>query len=140
MEELYITDLIDVEILQQIQDAFSKLTGIASITADANGVAVTKGTNFSEFCEKYTRGSTIGCLRCSQCDKYGAELSLEKGASTTYTCHAGLVDFAAPIMAGDKLVGCFVGGQVLTEPPDITQIMSVAREINVEPVSYLQVP
>lgn len=138
MEDLYITDLIDVDILQQIQDAFSKLTGIASITADANGVAVTKGTNYSEFCTNYNRSSTLGCLRCEQCDKYGAELALEKGSSTTYTCHAGLVDFAAPIMAGDKLVGCFVGGQVLTEPPDITQIMSVAREINVEPISYLQ--
>lgn len=138
MEELYITDLIDVDILQQIQDAFSKLTGISSITTDANGVAVTKGTNFTEFCTKYNRASSLGCLRCAQCDKYGAELALEKGASTTYTCHAGLVDFAAPIMAGDKLVGCFIGGQVLTQPPDITQIMSAAREINVEPLSYLQ--
>ena len=138
MNELYITDLIDVDVLQQVQDAFSKLTGIASITTDANGVAVTQGTNFSEFCMKYTRASTLGCIRCAQCDRYGGELALEKGCSTTYFCHAGLVDFAAPIMAGDTMVGCFIGGQVLTEPPDITKIMSVAREINVEPISYLQ--
>ncbi len=138
MEELYITDLIDVDVLQQIQDAFSKLTGIASITTDACGVAVTEGTNFSEFCSKYTRGSALGCIRCAQCDRYGGELALEKGSSTTYTCHAGLIDFAAPIMAGDKMVGCFIGGQVLTEPPDITKIMTVAREINIDPINYLQ--
>ena len=41
--ELHLTDLIDVEMLQKIQDAFSDMTGIASVTTDADGVAVTKG-------------------------------------------------------------------------------------------------
>lgn len=137
-EELHITDLIDVDILQQVQNAFSKLTGIASLTTDANGVAVTEGTNFSEFCAKYTRASALGRLRCEQCDKYGAETALKKGASTTYFCHAGLLDFAAPIMAGDKMIGCFIGGQVLTEPPSMARIMETAREINVDPMTYWQ--
>lgn len=136
--ELHLTDLIDVEILQQIQDAFSQMTGIASVTTDADGVSVTKGSNFSEFCMKYTRTSPIGCQRCEQCDKRGAEIALEKGASTTYFCHAGLVDFAAPIMANGKMIGCFIGGQVLTEAPDITKVIEVANEIGVEPISYLQ--
>lgn len=135
---LYLTDLIDVEILQKIQDAFSDLTGIASITTDADGIAVTNGSNFSDFCMKYTRTSPLGCQRCEKCDKHGAEIALEKGASTTYFCHAGLVDFAAPIMAGDKLVGCFIGGQVLTDAPDIKKIINVAEEIGVDITEYLQ--
>ena len=56
----------------------------------------------------------------------------------TYYCHAGLMDFASPIMAGDKMVGCFVGGQVLTSPPDITRIMQVAAEIGIDLINYLQ--
>lgn len=135
---LYLTDLIDVEILQKIQDAFSDLTGIASITTDADGIAVTNGSNFSDFCMKYTRTSPLGCQRCEKCDKHGGEIALEKGASTTYFCHAGLVDFAAPIMAGDKLVGCFIGGQVLTDAPDIKKIINVAEEIGVNITEYLQ--
>ena len=102
-EELHITDLIDAHILQQVQNAFSKLTGIASLTTDANGVAVTEGTNFTEFCMRYTRKSTLGCLRCEQCDKYGAETAVKKGTTTAYYCHAGLLDFAAPIMAGNRI-------------------------------------
>ena len=51
--ELHLTDLIDVEMLQKIQDAFSDMTGIASVTTDADGVAVTKGSHFSDFCMKY---------------------------------------------------------------------------------------
>lgn len=72
---------------------------------------------------KYTRSSPLGCQRCELCDKNGAELALKKGASSTYFCHAGLVDFAAPIIADGRMVGCFIGGQVLTEPPDISKIM-----------------
>jgi signal transduction histidine kinase/CheY-like chemotaxis protein/HPt (histidine-containing phosphotransfer) domain-containing protein len=137
-EELHITDLIDVDILQQIQDSFSKMTGIASVTTDAHGVAVTKGSNFSDFCFKYTRSTKIGCQRCEQCDRRGAEAALKSGKAATYTCHAGLVDFAAPIMAHGKMIGCFIGGQVLTENPDINQVLAVAKEIGVEPISYVQ--
>ncbi len=134
--DLHITDLIDADILQQVQNAFSKLTGIACITTDANGITVTEGTNFTDFCMKYTRKSTLGCLRCEQCDKYGAETALKNQATTAYYCHAGLLDFAAPIMAGDTMIGCFIGGQVLTEPPVMSKIMETARSINVDPVTY----
>ena len=54
--ELHLTDLIDVEILQRIQDAFSDMTGIASVTTDADGVAVTKGSHFSDFYTFFTTG------------------------------------------------------------------------------------
>lgn len=114
------------------------MTGIASVTTDADGVAVTKGSHFSDFCMKYTRSSPLGCQRCELCDKNGAELALQKGASSTYFCHAGLVDFAAPIIADGRMVGCFIGGQVLTEPPDISKIMQVADELGVDPASYIQ--
>ena len=30
-EEMYITDLIDIDVLQKIQDSFSSMTGMASI-------------------------------------------------------------------------------------------------------------
>ncbi len=136
--EIILTDLFEVEMLQRLQDSFSKMTGFAAIITDAEGVPVTKGTNFTDFCNKYTRNSPIGCLRCQQCDKHGAELALKVGSSVTYFCHAGLMDFAAPIMAGDKMVGCFVGGQVLTAPPDITRIMQVAAEIGIDLINYLQ--
>lgn len=137
-ENLYITDLVDIEILQRMQDAFSKMTGIAALTTDHNGVAVTKGSNFSDFCMKYTRRSEIGCARCEQCDRMGAELALEKGMSITYPCHAGLVDFAAPIMAHNKIVGCFIGGQILTKEPDYEQVAKIAEEIGVDPEEYVK--
>lgn len=131
--ELYLTDLIDRKALQNIQDAFSQVTGVAALTTDTNGVAVTNGSNFSDFCMKYTRNSPIGCMRCAQCDKEGAKTALEQGHPVVYTCHAGLLDFAAPIMVGDKMVGCFVGGQILKEMPDMQKIKETAAELGIFP-------
>ena len=136
--ELYLTDLIERDVLQRLQDAFSKQTGIAALTTDRNGIPVTEGTNFSDFCTKYTRNSPIGCMHCSQCDKEGAEKAMRRGKATAYYCHAGLVDFAAPIVANGKMVGCFIGGQVLTTPPDEEQIKKIAREIDVDPDEYYE--
>lgn len=135
--ELQLTDFIDVHTLQKIQDSFSKMTGIAVIAVDANGAAVTEGSNFSEFCMKYTRNSPVGCMRCLECDKKAAELAFEKGESTIYHCHAGLMDFAAPIIVNGELLGCFIGGQVLKEAPDPAYMQTIASEIGVDPDEYL---
>jgi len=135
--EIYLTDLVDLETLQKIQDSFAKMTGLGTITTDANGVAITQGSGFSDFCMKCTRNSFIGNLYCEQCDRYGAKMALEKEKSVTYTCHAGLIDFAAPIIVNGQLIGSFIGGQVLTEPPDINKFIHYAFEIGVDPEEYV---
>ena len=136
-DEINLTDLIEVGMLQKIQDAFSMMTGIASLTTDRYGVPVTKGSCFSDFCMKHTRTSEVGRKRCEQCDKMGAELALKEGASCAYYCHAGLVDFAAPIMAHGQMVGCFIGGQVLIQEPDEEKLRKVAEEIGVDSEEYI---
>ena len=136
--ELTLTDLIDTKVLQKIQDSFSDMTGMAALTTDADGVAVTEGSHFTDFCMKYTRTSEVGCMHCEQCDKWGAKLALKSGQSVAYTCHAGLVDYAAPIMAGDQMVGCFIGGQVLTKAPDLEKVREIAEELSVDPEAYIE--
>jgi len=137
-KEITLTDLFDVEMLQRIQDAFSDMTGLAALITDANGVPVTKGTNFTDFCAKYTRVSPVGCMRCQECDRRGARMTLKEGAPIVYQCHVGLLDFAMPIMAGSKMIGCFVSGQVLTESPDIITVMQSAGELKIDLIKYLQ--
>ena len=137
-EELKLTDLIDVETLQSIQDSFSNLVGLAAITTDANGVPITNGTNWVDFCMKHTRGSVIGNERCMKCDRMGAEAALYRGKSQVYECHAGLYDFAAPIMANGKMVGCFLGGQVLAQEPDMNKFCSIADELGIDSEKYCE--
>lgn len=134
--ELNLTDLIDAETLQQIQDAFSDMTGIAALTTDRYGVAVTQGSCFGDFCAKYTRTSELGRQRCESCDINGAEISRKYGCSVSYYCHAGLVDFAAPIVANGEIVGSFIGGQVLVDPPYIPSIREIAVDLGIDPDEY----
>lgn len=137
MADVTLTDLIDVDTLQEIQDGFARLTGMAALTTDENGNAVTQGSNFTDFCMNYTRRSPLGCSRCGKCDKEGGEQTMRTGRAAAYFCHAGLVDFAAPIMLNGTFIGSFIGGQVLTEKPDVTKFRKIAEEIGVDPNEYV---
>ena len=138
MIDVKLTDLIDVATLQEIQDGFANLTGMAALTTDADGTAVTQGSNFTDFCMSYTRQSRIGCARCEECDRSGGEQTMRTGCAAAYFCHAGLVDFAAPIMVDGQRMGSFIGGQVLTEEPDEDKFRKIAVEIGVDPDDYIR--
>lgn len=85
---------------------------------------------------KYTRQSGIGCERCEMCDSLGAKSAMESGGARTYVCHAGLIDFSAPVIINGELIGCIIGGQVLTKMPDYEDIKHTAEEIGVDPAAY----
>lgn len=137
-DKLLLTDLIEIEILQKIQDAFSELTGMAALTTDTNGVAITEGSGFTDFCMKYTRQSKLGCQECEQCDRKGAEQAQKDKKSCFYYCHAGLIDFAAPIIANEELIGCFIGGQALTEKMDEEKLRQTAERYDINPEEYIE--
>ncbi|MCH5268346.1 MAG: PocR ligand-binding domain-containing protein [Lachnospiraceae bacterium] len=134
----YITDLIDVTVLQRMQDSFSNMTGMAALTTDALGKAVTEGSNFTDFCMKHTRTTRLGKKRCEECDRFGAEQTFKCGAPATYFCHAGLIDFAAPIVLEGQIVGSFIGGQVLIDGPNEEYLEGVAEELGIDKDVYLQ--
>ena len=137
MSSLQLTDLIDVRVLQEIQDGFAEVTGMAALTTDADGNPVTKGSNFTDFCMKYTRRSKLGCERCEKCDRSGGEQTQRTGRAAAYPCHAGLMDFAAPIMVNGEFIGSFIGGQVLTEKPDESKFRRIAAELGIDPDEYI---
>lgn len=137
-DELKLTDLISVSTLQRIQDTLSEMTNLAVGISDINGVTVTRDSGSSDFCTNYNKKSPIGLARCEKCDKYGGELAHKMGKSVTYRCHAGLVDFAAPISTHGKLLGFIAGGQVRTEELDEEMLLSVADEIGVDRQKYVE--
>ena len=124
-----ILDFIQQSTLQEIQDLFSTATGLAAIAVDEEGKYITGGSNFTDFCMKYTRNSPIGKTRCEKCD---AE------CTGTYFCHAGLMDFSEDIIVnGDKL-GAIIGGQVLPAPPDTEKFEAIAEELSIPKDKYIE--
>ena len=120
---------MDLSKLQKIQDDFSNATGLAAIAVGMDGNYLTKGSNFTDFCMKYTRGSQEGLRRCVKCDNE---------CTGTYFCHAGLMDFSVDIVVSGEKVGAIIGGQVLPSPPDEDKFRRIAQELGIDPEQYLQ--
>ena len=137
MDALKIEDVIDLDFLQQFQNNFAESLGITSIAVDINGVPITKPSNFTRFCMDFTRQSDLGCKRCMECDRKGGEESARTGKPAIYECHAGLIDFASPIMLEGRQIGSMLGGQVLTEAPVEEKYRKIALEIGVDPEAYV---
>lgn len=53
------------------------------------------------------------------------------------TCHAGLIDFSAPIKVEGKLIGTVLGGQILDSAVDIAHLRRTASEIGVNAESLV---
>ncbi|MGN0696848.1 MAG: PocR ligand-binding domain-containing protein [Oscillospiraceae bacterium] len=137
MKDLKLIDLIPPNILQQFQDGFSKFSGLAALITDENGTPVTVGSGFTDFCTNLTRKSEKGERRCEECDKNGALQTLRNGKPAVYRCHAGLVDFASPIMVGGKFIGSIIGGQVRTSSIDREAMAVIAKELDIDPDVYI---
>ncbi|WP_160676090.1 PocR ligand-binding domain-containing protein [Clostridium sp. C8-1-8] len=131
IESIEIKDVIDIALLQTFQDNFAESMDIASVTVDRNGNPVTKPSCYTRFCTNFIHSTTIGDSRCAESHKKGGEMAAITGKPYIYTCHAGLIDFAAPIMIDGNLIGTILGGQVLTEKPDEILYKKVAEEIQV---------
>lgn len=136
-KKLTLTDFIDVDLLQTVQDAFSRLTGFAALVTNADGTAVTVGSNFSDLCMKYIRTNPLGKKLCEQCDKFGAHQAHARGQSFDYYCHTGLIDFAAPIVIEGEVVGCFIGGQIGTREMEYAKLLEDADKFGVSRDEYI---
>ncbi len=134
--KLILIDLIDADTLTTIEQAFCEMTEMSAGISDPQGVPITAHCNTSAFCQ-LIKNTPAGRKRCERCDKQGAAMALENHAAVFYRCHAGLIDFAAPIFIQDQVLGIFIGGQVLVETPDEETAKRHAKEIGINPEEYL---
>ena len=124
-----LSDFMDITQLQKVQDAFSEATGLAAVTIDTDGNYITRGSGFTDFCMKHTRGCEEGARRCQKCDAEG---------NGVYECHAGLMDFSIDITLNDEKLGAVVGGQVLPHEPSEEKFTALAEELGIDPASYVR--
>lgn len=136
-KNISLLDIVDLKFLQNFQDSFSKSVNVAIIMVDNKG-PITKPSNFTDFCIKYTRGSELGYKRCNECDIKGGKIASQKGEAVIYNCHAGLTDFAVPIMLNGKHIASILGGQVLTSKPDESYFRKIAKELNIDENLYVE--
>lgn len=129
-KEIALSDLINIDFLQKLQDDFAVTVGVASLTVDDKG-PITKPSNFTDFCTNHIRASKLGFKKCNESDIEGGVLAVKKGEPIIYKCHAGLTHFAVPIMLNGKHIASILGGQISTKKPDEQQFRNLAKELGI---------
>lgn len=138
LTDIELKDIIDIELLQTFQDNFAESMDIASVTVDIHGNPVTKPSSYTSFCIDYVHTTTKGDNRCAASHKKGGEEAVRTGKPYVYTCHAGLIDFAAPIMVDGIHIGTILGGQILTKKPEEVRYRQTAKEIGVNEDGFVE--
>ncbi len=124
-----IQDFCNMTEFESIMSNWATATGLATVAVGEDGEYISECYNFTDFCIKYTRGTTRGRLKCEKCDREG------KGV---YHCHAGLIDFAIDLTVNGVKLGQVIGGQVLPKDPDEMKFREVAKDIGVMPDEYIE--
>jgi PAS domain S-box-containing protein len=134
-----LTEVIDLEILQKIQDAFAAAFKMPSLIIDLQGNSITKPSCFVGFC-RYVRSTKLGELRCKAFDaamvKDYADITepvISRGCVLKNIMHA-----AAPINVNGKHLASFAIGQMIDGMIDEQELRNYALEIGVDPVVLLE--
>lgn len=129
-EKLKLSDLIDINLLQKIQDAFAQSMEVASLTVDDSG-PITKPSNFTHFCSNYIRATEMGNKRCEKSDMEGAEMAGQSSRPVIYACHAGLSHFVVPIVVNGQHIASILCGQFFLEKPNEEHFKNLAKELHI---------
>jgi PAS domain S-box-containing protein len=136
IEDLPLTDIMELKDLQEIQNAFSSATGVASVIIDKNGIAITQPSNYSSLCQ-IIWNNEAGRKRCVESKKRMGVLAVEKSSFIIEPCSCcGFLDAAAPIYVGDKLVAYWMIGQKSQSANTKDKIKTFAKEIG-EDVDFM---
>lgn len=136
-DKLPLSKIAELEVLKQILFSFSKATGLRAYIVDTDGellVTSRKKQRFCGFCQ-LVRGNKNGVSKCRRSYAQAALEASKYGKPYIFRCHAGLIVWAAPILAEKQCIGAIVCGQVLMwEPEDFfwEEIGEMTRGLNLD--------
>ncbi len=131
MSQLELGDIIDVNVLQNFLDNFAVGFNCAAVSVGRRGEEFTKPSHYRPFCSNFVHSSTIGDHRCATCHNEFGRKAIAQNRPYVGYCHAGLVDFAAPVIIHGEHLGTVLGGQILDKPMEEEAVRKVAEEIGV---------
>lgn len=122
--------------MQNVQDFFAKSMNVSLQSFDNNG-ALTKPSNFIDFCSEHTMRNELGYKRCEICLNEWVKEIMNKEQLVMFNCHADLANFGVPVLINGKTIAVFLGGKVLTQPPNEQYFRQLAKEIGIDEQKYV---
>ena len=119
-------DVTVKQVVNSIMNDYTNATGIACVYVDIKGKERSYKYNFTSFCQ-FMRSIPQFRDKCNKCDVNGGLETFKNRFCFPYRCHAGLVDFAVPIVSTNQLNGFIVSGQMASEDTRIPQFQNVTE-------------
>lgn len=125
-----ILELIDMGIVQQLLNYFTRATELSVLFLDSEGneLLSTGGRRLqSEFCS-LVHSTEKGIMRCREMFKKAGQEALRWGSPYIFNCHLGLMEWAVPVVIENELIGMFICGQILIQDMDDLSYIDVIKQ------------
>ncbi len=137
MLDINVKEIVDKTLLQRMLNSFALATNLGVTVVDKNGDILLSSEQYPGICGfcELIRSQEEGLRRCKESAAKGGELSSKLGEPYIFRCHAGLIEWAAPILLDDKYYGAFLCGQVLMWDLDdiaIKELISRNEDLSIE--------
>lgn len=110
--------LIDHRTLARLIRSFTLATGLGVNVVTPRGTLVPMaGTGLHPFCQ-LVQGTSEGRSRCAASLTKGGKLAAQLGEPYIFRCHAGVIEWSAPVVVEREFLGSFSCGPVLMWPLD----------------------
>jgi two-component system response regulator YesN len=134
--------LISEDVLLKILNSFAEATGLRAIIVDRDGKTLFP-RDFGGGCTfcRMVKDNPVSARKCCGSYARAGEQAAQFGEPYIFRCHAGLVAFAAPIVANGEPVGSIICGQVLMwEPEDFfwEEIAEMTAGLGLDPTALKQ--
>lgn len=108
-------DLVDISVLKRLLNSFVLATGLGAIVVDTSGKPILIPESYPGICRfcNMIQSTEEGLRRCADSMARAGKFSAQLGEPYIFRCHAGLIEWAAPILLGERHLGSFMCGQVL---------------------------
>ncbi|MEA1893770.1 MAG: PocR ligand-binding domain-containing protein [Euryarchaeota archaeon] len=132
---LSLSELIDIDELQSIQDSFAKAAGISSAILSPEGDPLTKFTNPTGFCA-LIQSTEKGKERCFRSFMEMSKIALGTEEPEIFYCFAHGGQFVEPIMINGEHKGTMFAGQFIPDKFSSKQLRNleeIAPDIGIDP-------
>ena len=127
-----LVDLIDVDTLQRLQDAFANLCRAAVSIRDAQGNLITQPSRSNWFCTLIGGGERME-EKCRASNAESAARAERTGRPSKYVCHAGLTQYAASIDLDGQVLGTIVLGDRPERTLGREEVKKLAEDLGKDP-------
>lgn len=133
-----LTDIIDIDDLQRLQDSFAKANRVASTIIDLDGRTITRFSNYSRVCQLIRR-TAKGNANCVRSGKTLGQMSMQSRQPACHFClSVGFIDAAAPIVIDGVHIANWLIGQNCIGEVDERRIVAYAEEIGADRQQMLE--